>query len=256
MKTNVKDLRNLFVNKVIAMDSIERQQLKEALDAERISRAKAQQTASSLQTQLKASEMRLSLLKAEYDALQASVQSGQSSKASGTKPYQSPFHSIASITGINIRTQKSIPSLIKSRVVEYVQAERWILASTQPRSSAQFGLRRFSAVDPSAFSDEFDLGHSESVRDMRISPSDSKILLTTSTDRSIRLTNLQSKNCVLAITQQPTAFWACCWDEIRPNYCYCGTQTGGILVFGAIFTQYPFSLLYGCPYSATVFSYV
>lgn len=229
VKCNIKDLRNLFVNKIFAMDSIERNQLKDALAAEQIRRAKAEQIASNTQSQLRAVEMQMAVLKSDHAILQES----QAKVATSIFAFcDHPALQNAQKLRKCLPSREMTMPLSKSRVLAYSSADGWLLASTQLANS-RFGIRRFSVASLNGYTDELDIGHTEAIRDIKLSPVDPKIALTASTDRSIRLTNLASKNCVLAIEQQSAAFWGCCWDTVRPNYCYCGTQTGAVFVFGA-----------------------
>jgi WD40 repeat protein len=218
------------MNKIIAMDSIERSQLREALSAEQIKCAKAEQLASQLQSQLRAADMRYSLLKADHSKVLGS-QTASGSSSSGAFFFHPALKNSIRFDSVTLSHQSTTP-LSKSRVLEYVAAERWLLASTQ-LPNQRFGVRRFSALDAKGFHDDLDVGHTEAIRDIKSSPHDSKVILTASTDRSMRVTNVQSKNCVLAIQQQAAPFWSCSWDSKRQNYCYCGTQTGSVFVFGA-----------------------
>ena len=125
----------------------------------------------------------------------------------------------------------SAVDVVKSRVMEYAALERWLLVSCQ-LPSGRWGLRRVSILNASAHRDDIDIGHTDAIRDLKLNPRERTQILTVSTDRSFRLSNIQSKNCVLTISQPDSAIWSCCWDPVRPTYCYAGTQTGPILIFG------------------------
>lgn len=80
-----------------------------------------------------------------------------------------------------------------ARVMEWNDSQGLLVVSDT--NGKTFGLRKVSALDPNH--SEFLSLHSQSVRDIKFSPFDDSLVLTSSMDRTLKLTSTRTNNAVV-----------------------------------------------------------
>lgn len=72
--------------------------------------------------------------------------------------------------------------------------------------------------------------HSQALRDMQVSRADENLLLTTSFDRTLRVTDMRSDNCVCD-WHLPSEGWSCAWSSVNGQALYCGLKGGAVACY-------------------------
>ena len=121
---------------------------------------------------------------------------------------------------------------------------------TQPslnRLFPGFGVRKFNTYDlkPS----DFIFIHKKPIKDICFKPNE-MLLLSTSLDKTLKLTSLVNQKCVMAIELKHEG-WSCCFHPSRPDTCFVGFKNGTIAEYDMRFCNQPAVRTFGdenyCP---------
>lgn len=91
-----------------------------------------------------------------------------------------------------------------------------------------FGLQRISMRDLSAM-DHF-VNHDKQIRDIKISPYQRSIVLSTGHDRTLAISCVHNKHTMQRYTLEKPA-WSCSFDINDPNLIYCGLASNVVSIF-------------------------
>lgn len=80
--------------------------------------------------------------------------------------------------------------------------------------------------------------HQRAVRDVACCSSETKLVATTSLDRTLKITSMET-NSVVTTYELESPGWSCCWNPGTSNYIYCGLASSIVLVFDLRWTQQP-----------------
>lgn len=112
------------------------------------------------------------------------------------------------------------------RVVALSGAEEMAVVSAGHGSG--YGLQRVSMRDLAAM-DHF-INHEKQIRDVKISPYQRSIVLSTGHDRSLALSCVHNKHTMQRYTL-PKPAWSCSFDSNDPNLIYCGLASNVVSIF-------------------------
>lgn len=117
-----------------------------------------------------------------------------------------------------------------ARVLAYDKTHM-VMIATKPSPNQLFkghGVLKVSSL--STRSSEYISIHQSAIRDAKFNPSGDRLLLTGSTDKTLKLTSVLSNSCVQTYNC-PNPVWACAWNEADTNYVYAGLQNGSCYVY-------------------------
>lgn len=112
------------------------------------------------------------------------------------------------------------------RVVALSGAEEMAVVSAGHGSG--YGLQRISMRDLAAM-DHF-INHEKQIRDVKISPYQRSIVLSTGHDRSLALSCVHNKHTMQRYTLEKPA-WSCSFDQKDPNVIYCGLASNVVSIY-------------------------
>ncbi|XP_054276160.1 E3 ubiquitin-protein ligase RFWD3-like [Macrosteles quadrilineatus] len=218
-KAALKDIRVLYLPKVVPLDTIERDRIlqeKEELAAQK-KMLEADFTRTVLQHKLvvESYEEKISNLKKQ-------LQEG--------RPNEDVLAPLSQAAGLAVVTTVTISSDGGCRVMAFNPIRQDLVVS-QPSGNtlfAGFGVRVLNSVDwqPSRFV----LLHSKAVRDIQFHPDDRDMMLSVSLDQNAKLFDLGT-NTTVHTFKVGGPLWSCCWDASHPHLLLLGTQTGKVVQY-------------------------
>lgn len=119
------------------------------------------------------------------------------------------------------------------RVVEYYERESVLFYSTL-HQNGKYGVMMHSLLD-SGSKTRMNIYHTGPIRDMAAN-NDTGILVTASSDKSLKLCCIESKNEIMECLS-PADVWSCCWDANDSRYFYCGRKDGEVCMYDSRKTE-------------------
>ncbi|XP_076274362.1 mutagen-sensitive 302 isoform X2 [Rhynchophorus ferrugineus] len=217
------DLRLIYAKKLVAVDNIElenmRQQLEEAV----------MQKNTALQSVAKYIS-RERVLQQEIDHLKKKIQdlTFGSRSAESRLILQSPLSRVRLYLEKNVevctkggcRDCRSFDVSIKNDLI--------LISSRSPTDLfGGFGLKKLSLTNYKPI--KFIPLHKNSIKDMSLHPSDNKVL-TVSTDKKFRVTDTQSTMTILTVSLDSVP-WACGWNPRDDDELFIGSQNGSVCIY-------------------------
>ncbi|XP_050384028.1 uncharacterized protein LOC126800672 isoform X2 [Argentina anserina] len=251
-RCKLKDIRKLFAPQVISVDE-ESQKRIHLLEAKCASHEKEQ---------AEWHKREAKLLK-EQGVLERKIQQLMESKASGyaiggfEKRFVSDNNILAGRSngqpfGSNLRGQAYTCSfkleelrVAGARVFDVDTSKQILLIS---RRHAGIGgkdvLTKMSLIPPYDRDDILLPSSINSIRDLRISPSNSNLALCACLGKKLAVFSTENNNVIVSY-DLPAAAWTCSWDLNDSNYIYAGLQNGYLMVFDMRQTSGPVEYLKG-----------
>ncbi|XP_050303639.1 E3 ubiquitin-protein ligase RFWD3-like [Anthonomus grandis grandis] len=230
-KQSVKrsDLRFIYAKKLVAVDNLELESLKQQLENTLAQKNAALQTISKYIS-------REQVLTAEIQQLKKKLNALSGKKADLRLTSQTP------VSRIRLYMEKNVEICQKSgcrecRVFDISVPQDLILVSSRSPTDlfGGFGVKIIGLSNYRPI--KFIPLHRDIIRDMCIHPSENKVL-TVATDKKLRITDVQSTNAVATVSLE-SAPWACSWSPKSPQDVVIGTQNGTVLVFDSRNTAEP-----------------
>eukprot|EP00048_Salpingoeca_helianthica_P007316 m.108937 g.108937 ORF g.108937 m.108937 type:complete len:598 (+) comp14294_c0_seq1:88-1881(+) len=128
-----------------------------------------------------------------------------------------------------------------ARVLSHDAAQGMLVTSAQCSTASVFAPAGFGIYKISTFdlrNPEYVAIHSKQIRDLACCPDGSGLVLTTSMDKTVRLTSTRTNTLVLSYALE-VAPWACCWDAANPFLFSVGLANGSVAMFDTRHTDAP-----------------
>ncbi|KAI7884664.1 hypothetical protein K492DRAFT_204563 [Lichtheimia hyalospora FSU 10163] len=221
-----QDMRRICTPNIAVYDTTELQRLRKQVDEEKrkANEAIKETTKLNMSTTLYRRHMadlnrRNEELKAENDELRAQLRSLgvvheiSNAAARSVTPFERFHHAL-------------LPCDMTGRIVALSGAEEMAIVSAGHGSG--YGLQRISMRDLSAM-DHF-VNHEKQIRDIKISPYQRSIVLSTGHDRTLALSCVHNKHTMQRYTLEKPS-WSCCYDVNDPNMIYCGLASNVVSIY-------------------------
>eukprot|EP00045_Choanoeca_perplexa_P006840 m.59246 g.59246 ORF g.59246 m.59246 type:complete len:570 (+) comp13814_c0_seq2:643-2352(+) len=181
------------------------------------------------------SQAELSRVRSELKAIQAAYLSIQTE--AGPRNVD-----VARATQAESRVLKSDYKLVtkvtlansKNRCMTYDESSGHVLVSAHSTHATPFyptGSHGLSKVDVERPQDaQYIQMHTSAVRDVRVSPNHDGLVLTASTDQTLRLASTATNSAITSLKLSQAA-WTCCWHHEQPVYVFAGLTNHKIQVF-------------------------
>ncbi|KAI9315707.1 WD40-repeat-containing domain protein [Dichotomocladium elegans] len=217
------DVRRLVTSRLIVHDVSELERVKKELEHEKRQNVE-------LERKLARSEMALAqcrrwLLEGskENEALKALMMKSKSNlcekiKTTATLFTRRVFHPIHT---------PSFPVEMTGRSVALNWKEEMAITSVG-NEKKKFGIQKVSLIDSSSI--DFFTVHEKHIRDVKCSPYQPSLVLTTSMDRALKITCAKNKHIIQQYTLERPG-WACSFDDSHSNYLYCGLNNNVVMVY-------------------------
>ncbi|XP_077978822.1 E3 ubiquitin-protein ligase rfwd3.L-like [Glandiceps talaboti] len=228
-KAKKSEIRVIYAKAVRALDTTERDRALKELEKEKELRRKVELEAAQLRMQCQLALEECSRLKAQvrvqdkYPVMQA--RPGPSSahgSISGSQPSSMGQYKL----------EKTIPICPNGgcRVMAF-DPSRQVLVVSMPSPNQLFpghGVKKISMFDMK--SSQYVTIHNKMLRDCCFNNRNDGLLLTTSIDKTVKITSVLSNTVVQTYTCQ-VPVWSCAWNLDDTNYIYAGLQNGSVVMY-------------------------
>eukprot|EP00047_Mylnosiga_fluctuans_P019185 m.79828 g.79828 ORF g.79828 m.79828 type:complete len:562 (-) comp8015_c0_seq4:138-1823(-) len=218
------DIRVVFAKSLHAIDNTEKEAALRELEKERKERAASEERAAKLMLELQ-------VLKEENEQLRIGmrrkrVESPDPDAASRAGPPQIPGWHLEPYRAVRL-------SQGGGRILDYDSANAMLVASGQCTAASLFspvghGVFKLSSLE--FRHPEYLPIHSKIIRDVRCCYDGSGVVLTTSLDKTMKITSTRTNSLVHSFALDIPA-WTCAWDCRVPFILYAGLQNGSIVSF-------------------------
>lgn len=217
-KATKNEVRSIYANRVIAMNTEEVTEYKNLLENKERENKQRQLQIDSLQFELKMTKDLVQNLKQEIMVLKKSAVSSSNAVASSTRP---KTYKLFLEKNIEITRDGGCKVMIHAKRIKS-------LMITQKSTQLLFPGYGIRFIDSTTFrpSNEFLHASTKQIRDLSLDV-DEEHLLSTSFDKGAKLFNLQQRRLVCSFSPDDQSFWASAFDIERPNFVYLGAQIGG-----------------------------
>lgn len=217
-KATKNDVRAIYANKVMAMDTTEINKYKKLLENEESQSKKRKEEIDSLQFQLKLSRDVIHKLEQEMVVLKKSAVTLSSAVSSSTRP---KTYKLFLEKNVEITKDGGCKVMIHGKRIKS-------LMITQKSTQNLFPGYGIRFIDSTTFrpSNEFLHASAKQIRDMSLD-ADEDHLLTTSMDKGAKLFNLQQRRVVSTFSPEDQSFWAAAFDCVQSKFIYLGAERGG-----------------------------
>lgn len=256
-RAKTQDIRVHYATSLKVLDTSEKEEIKMKVKTEKLKREHAEEQQGKAELQITLMKREMEKLKKQVEdanmkaALAESRTQNTSNSTRNHSPSKLPTNSQSSqssqnsqAAGFPLSTTNSLPKLTKrythkkslnvatkdARVLAF-DKHSMIMVVSKPSPNQLFpghGVFKVSSLE--ARSSEYIPIHSSCVRDAKFNHTGDNLLLTASTDKTMKITNVLDRSTVLSYTC-PKPVWACAWNECDTNYVYAGIQHGGCYVF-------------------------
>lgn len=220
------DIRPIFAQKLMALDTVQLDQVVSELNAEREKRKRSEIDAELMRQKYKLLLNDYEKVKEEYAIVKRmrldNPVSSHGDFSAGSSSSQRSLGKFTLDRGIDLGSNTSCRSLAVSGLLN-------LLVASQSKSGLfnGYGLRKVSLFDMK--SSEFILIHKGEIKDIAFHQRDA-LVLSASNDKTVKLTTTLSNN-VVQTYQQPVEAWSCAWDKDDSNCFYAGLRNGSVLKY-------------------------
>ncbi|XP_065653749.1 E3 ubiquitin-protein ligase rfwd3.S-like [Hydra vulgaris] len=242
--SKLKDIRNIYAKHLKVLDTTDRDQAQKELIEERYRRSRAEENEAKalLQCQLLRAEMERLRREVEKQTSSCSTSSSRNSNQSSVFiansqdmcPLRQPLATVSSSHISSSRAfvfQKTLQvSTKEARTLAFDKSNMMITVS-KPSPNQLFkgyGVLKVSSLDSRC--SEFISIHQNVIRDSKFNNTCDRLLLTASTDKTIKVSNMLSNSVVISYNC-PGPVWACGWNETNTNIIYAGIQNGECCIY-------------------------
>ncbi|XP_037527807.1 E3 ubiquitin-protein ligase RFWD3 [Rhipicephalus sanguineus] len=228
------DIRPIFAQKLMALDTVQLDQVVSELNAEREKRKRSEIDAELMRQKYKLLLNDYEKVKSEYAnvkrmRLDSSMTSHGDFSAGSSSSQRCPGKFTLD-RAIDLGNNTSCRSLAVSGLLN-------LLVASQSKSGlfSGYGLRKVSLFDLK--SSEYILIHKGEIKDIAFHQRDA-LVLSASNDKTVKLTATLS-NSVVQTYHQPVEAWSCAWDKDDSNCFYAGLRNGSVLKYDMRVTSEP-----------------
>lgn len=220
------DIRPIFAQKLMALDTIQLDQVMSELNAEREKRKRSEIDAELMR-------QKYNLLLNDYEKVKSEffnmkrmrLETSASSRIDCSAGSSSSQHSPGKFSldrAIDLGNNTSCRNLAVSGVLN-------LLVVSQSKSGLfnGYGLRKVSLFDLK--SSQYILIHKGEIKDIAFHQRDA-LVLSASNDKTVKLTAMISDS-VVQTYHQPVEAWSCAWDKDDSNCFYAGLRNGSVLKY-------------------------
>lgn len=210
-----KDIRVLFVKNLTAVDTTERDELRKQLEEERFAKCVA------IEKETKA-QLSYSLALAEINLLKQQIARLESSRRSNAVPEFNCQH-------VKFKQSINFSSDIQARCLDFDgHLQMFVMGvSKQLGNSRNYGIAKASFLDARI---QYTKAHDGIVKCIRASPHLDGTVLSTSFDKTIKLTSLHTSSIMLSYALEAPG-WSCDYHPQDRNIICAGLANGTILLF-------------------------
>ncbi|XP_038053459.1 E3 ubiquitin-protein ligase RFWD3-like isoform X2 [Patiria miniata] len=235
-KAKKTDIRIIYAKALRTLDTSERDRALDQLKKEKEVRRKVEIDMAQANLQLRMAMQEMNRLKAQINAQQDQLRNASSQQSSSS--------SGQSVTSLNKATEIAsgphgqyildktiqISQTGSCRVIGFDQFHSALVVSMPSPNQLfpGFGVKKVSAVDMRCT--QYVPVHSAMIRALTFNGRNDGLMLTASTDKTIKMTSLVS-NAVVQTYKTDAPVWSCAWNSTDVNYVYAGLQNGAILVY-------------------------
>ncbi|PJF17718.1 hypothetical protein PSACC_02470 [Paramicrosporidium saccamoebae] len=215
MTATKKDIRVLYVKRLTAVDTSERDDLLKKLEEERQLRRRVQNSEIKLRLAYNLALAELNILKEELVRVQSK------------KMQEKQFH----LSDIQFVRAVSTDSANQFRGIDFDNyLEMFAVGFSKNTSSGKnFGLAKVSWMDSGRI-DTINNLHGQLIKSIKCSPFGDSTVLTTAFDRKLKLSSLQTNSTLLSYNLDSPG-WSCCFDPEDRNNIFVGMGSGEVCMF-------------------------
>ena len=235
MIVSFKDVRPIYASKLVAVDNSELESAFKKLDSEKAVSIQAKKSETNMALKYQLSRVECERLKAQVSQLEMKLQNAIRNKNDPIDSNEFMEMVCSEETSkLEMSVQKVKDLFLTSaggcRILEINPSLGMILVSRPSTVSLYrgYGLVKISCRDLKEY--EFVPIHSDVIRDLKFCPNKDDLLLSVSTDKTAKLTNIASNSNVTSFVLSAQS-WACCWDSDDSNYFYAALNNGKIEQF-------------------------
>ncbi|XP_075528808.1 E3 ubiquitin-protein ligase rfwd3.S-like [Dermacentor variabilis] len=228
------DIRPIFAQKLMALDTIQLDQVVSELNAEREKRKRSEIDAELMRQKYKLLLNDYEKVKSEFSnmkrmRLETSVSSHIDCSAGSSSSLRSPGKFTLD-RAIDLDNNTSCRNLAVSGVLN-------LLVVSQSKSGlfSGYGLRKVSLFDLK--SSQYILIHKGEIKDIAFHQRDA-LVLSASNDKTVKLTTMINDT-IVQTYHQPVEAWSCAWDKDDSNCFYVGLRNGAVLKYDIRVTSEP-----------------
>ncbi|XP_077500102.1 E3 ubiquitin-protein ligase rfwd3.S-like [Amblyomma americanum] len=221
------DIRPIFAQKLMALDTVQLDQVVSELNIEREKRKRSEVDAELMRQKYKVLLNDYEKVKSEYTSLKkirldTVISSHGDSIASGSSSSQRSPGIFTLDRAIDLGSGSSCRNLAVSGVLNQL-----VVSQSRTGLFNGYGLRKVSLFDLK--SSEYVLVHKGEIKDIAFHHRDA-LVLSASHDKSVKLTAMIS-NSVVQTYHQPVEAWSCAWDKDDSNCFYVGLRNGSVFKY-------------------------
>ncbi|XP_033638921.1 E3 ubiquitin-protein ligase RFWD3-like [Asterias rubens] len=234
-KAKKSDIRVIFAGKSLkTLDTTERDRALEDLKKEKEVRRKAEIEMAQANLRYRLAVEEMNRLKGQLKSQEDRIRSSSSQSSSSIKPQSSTSQRI---DGMNpARGQYVLDKTIQisqsgnCRVMSFDSFNNALVVSMPSPNQLfpGFGVKKVSATDHRCT--QYVPIHTSVIRSLTFNGRNDGLMLTGSTDKTLKMTSLVS-NTVVQTYKTEAPVWSCTWNTSDVNYVYAGLQNGSILVY-------------------------
>ncbi|RUS21578.1 WD40-repeat-containing domain protein [Endogone sp. FLAS-F59071] len=240
-----KDIRIIWTKNIVAVDTSELENARRELTEERSARHEIEAEKARLQLAFQMGKLEMTRMEREIDDLRklnSTRLMQQINKYQETSKHllraQSTNGSYVIGGLVTISTEPQAARVMSFNPhYEMLIVDKSMLGS----GSGTAGLLKISLRETS--SQEYVPVHCKSVRDVQCSPTGSGLILTTSLDKTLKLTSTVGSNSIVQSFELDSPGWSCSWKDDDTNYMFCGLANGTVLMFDIRSTKGPVARL-------------
>ena len=229
-----KDIRPIYASKLIAVDNSELESALKKLESEKAVSIQAKKSETNMALRYQLSLAECERLKGQVKHLEMKLENTLKNKNDLDSNDYMEVVCCNETSQQELSVQKVKDIFLTSaggcRILEINPSLGMILVSRPSTVSLYrgYGLVKISCRDLKEY--QFVPIHTNVIRDLKFSPNKDDLLLSVSTDKTAKLTNIASNSNVTSFVLSAQS-WACCWDLDDSNYFYTALNNGHIEQF-------------------------
>lgn len=222
-KAQIRDIRQLYAKKIVAVDKSEEYRLQNLLDSEKKKSSELQNNVSKLQIELTLLRERTERLENQLEYAKVNgiaIDGASSSNSTLPKMYK-----------LSLEKTMEINRDPGCRAMIYGRRSQSLFVS-QKSSQTLFpgwGVRFFN-VDGFILSNNFLHMTIKQIRDLSLDR-DEELIVSASMDNSVKMYSIPNKCPVSVFTPSDKPIWSCAFDCVRQKYLYLGSQNGSTYAY-------------------------
>ncbi|KAI9492294.1 WD40-repeat-containing domain protein [Zychaea mexicana] len=228
------DLRRIIVTKLVAYDTSDFERVRKELEESK--RIIDEKTKEIMSLKGKIKLLNQSQSAKDLQELQEKIVALSSAQGATSSSSSSSSASYTSAAAVDEPESKQKLREFYSYPLEYQQQGRSLAISSMDEmaivsvgnESRGYGLQRISLRDINSV--DFVPNHKKVVRDIKCSPFQQSLVLSTGLDNRLALTCVRNKHVIQAFSLEK-AGWSCEFDETDSNLFYCGLANNTVLVY-------------------------